>query len=75
MRTTLAIDDDVLTVARAMPRIEQRSLGEVISDLAREALDRPIPRGARNGIPLLDRGQAGLEVTLDLVNALRHDAG
>ncbi len=73
MRTTLTIDDDVLETAKAMARHENRSLGEVVSDLARKALQGPpqAPR-RRNGILLLpDRG--GPPVTLEMVNALRDE--
>ncbi len=73
MRTTLAIDDDVLTAAKAMAELQDRSLGEVISDLARRALQRPIPEGVRNGIPLLSSKSAGKPVTLEIVNALRDE--
>lgn len=38
MRTTLAIDDDVLAAARELSKIENKSLGDVISGLARAAL-------------------------------------
>lgn len=41
MRTTLDIDDDVLAAAREHAARERRSLGAVLSDLAREALRRP----------------------------------
>ena len=71
MRTTLAIDDDVLFAAKAMARQQGRSLGEVVSELARKALERPAPKGARNGLPLLGKAKGGAPVTLDLVNALR----
>lgn len=73
MRTTLAIDDDVLIVAKALARQQDRSLGEVISDLARRSLRRPQPDGARNGIPLLSSKPGTPPVTLETVNALRDD--
>lgn len=38
MRTTLNISDDVLFAVKDRARREKRSAGEVISDLAREAL-------------------------------------
>jgi hypothetical protein len=38
MRTTLAIDDDVLVAAKAMAAQQRRSVGEVISELARRVL-------------------------------------
>ncbi len=71
MRTTLAIDDDVLTAAKAIARHEHKSLGEVVSDLARRSLHPPQPPAERNGIPLLPLREA--PVTLDIVNALRDD--
>jgi hypothetical protein len=41
MRTTLSIEDDVLYAVKSMARREGRSVGEVLSDLARQALQAP----------------------------------
>ncbi|AEH87907.1 CopG family transcriptional regulator [Mesorhizobium opportunistum] len=72
MRTTLAIDDDVLLAAKAMARQQDRSIGEVISDLARQSLRRPQAGGERNGIPLLSaRPDDPPLVDLEMINALR----
>ncbi|WP_246718139.1 CopG family transcriptional regulator [Rhizobium laguerreae] len=49
MRTTLAIDDDVLIAAKAMATQQHRSVGEVISELARRSLRRPPSSGERSG--------------------------
>ncbi|MDN5852042.1 MAG: antitoxin [Actinomycetia bacterium] len=38
MRTTLSIDEDVLLAVKERARREHRTAGEVISDLARDAL-------------------------------------
>lgn len=38
MRTTLTIDDDVLLAAKERARRERRSVGEVVSELARQGL-------------------------------------
>lgn len=38
VRTTLEIDDDVVTAARELAASEHRSLGAVISELARRGL-------------------------------------
>ncbi len=73
MRTTLAIDDDILVAARALAAQQRRSVGDVISDLARRSLHRPQPGGERNGIPLLSPRTDAPPVTLDLVNALRDE--
>lgn len=72
MRTTLAIDDDVLAAARGLAARQKRSLGEVVSELARRALTPPSDTSrTRNGIPLLSRG--GTVVTAELVAQLRDE--
>ena len=73
MRTTLAIDDDVLAAAKSIARHRGKTLGEVLSDLARQSL-RPIgERTERNGVPLLPVRDPNALVTLDIVNALRDE--
>lgn len=74
MRTTLSIDEDVLIAARALAAQQRRSIGEIISDLARRSLNRPRARGERNGIPLLAPGEGAPPITLELVNRLRDEA-
>jgi hypothetical protein len=73
MRTTLDIAYDVLQAAKERAHLEQRTIGAVISDLARCALatrapDRATPYGFR---PFPKRGAI---VTNSLINRLR-DAG
>jgi hypothetical protein len=73
MRTTLAIDDDVLVAVKAIARQQRRSVGEVVSDLARRALRRPQAPTARNDIPLLPVSDEATLVTLETVNMLRDE--
>ena len=78
MRTTLAIDDDVLAAAQHMARRQRKTLGELISALARKGL-RAESAGAvvgavRNGIPLLPVRPDGGVATLELVNHLRDES-
>lgn len=73
MRTTLAIDDDVLTAAKAIAQQQRKSVGEVVSELARRALRRPCAPTSRNGIPLLPVSDPQAVVTLETVNALRDE--
>jgi hypothetical protein len=73
MRTTLAIDDDVLIAAKAIAQQERRSVGDVVSDLARRALRRPDSSAVRNGMTLIARGDERTVVTLETINALRDD--
>jgi hypothetical protein len=72
MRTTLAIDDDVIAAAKHLAAREQRTLGEVMTALARLGLSRQSPSSGaeRNGIPLLPVQPNARPVTLELVNQL-----
>ena len=75
MRTTLAIDDDVLNAARAIAAQTRTSVGEVISDLARRSITQATPDTwpeFRNGIRLLPH-RKGAVVTTEQINALRDE--
>ncbi len=73
MRTTLDIAPDVLEAARAIARQRGMTLGETVSDLARQALRRPAGASERNGVPLLTLRDPTVRVTLEQVNALRDE--
>jgi hypothetical protein len=76
MRTTLAIDDDVLAAAKHLAEREHKTVGEVISALARQGLTRS-RRGVkaeRNGVPLLPVRRGATPVTMELVNQLRDES-
>ena len=76
MRTTLSIDDDVLAAARDRARREGRSVGSVLSELARSALSGSVvPTDEHTDAflgfePLPPRGAI---VTNQLINNLRDD--
>ena len=79
MRTTLQLDDDVLAAARVLARQRRRSVGDVISDLARQALSGAVDGGAQNvlerrsGLPQLPVTACGGVVDLERVNQLRDE--
>ena len=74
MRTTVAIDDDVLAAARALAARQRRSLGEVLSDLARRGLTPPVSTpDTRNGLPTLPQSVDAGPVTTEIVNRLRNE--
>ncbi len=69
MRTTLDIDDDVLTAAKQLAEKRKSTAGEVVSDLVRQALTTSLipdeePR-YRNGFRLLPR--TGKIITSEMV--------
>lgn len=75
MRTTLAIDDDVLAAAKHLAARDRKSVGEVISALARQGLARVSGSALaqRNGVPLLPHRRGAAVVTPELVNQLRDE--
>jgi Ribbon-helix-helix protein, copG family len=77
MRTTLSVDDDVLFAVRELAKRERRSIGEVLSDLARQTLTGQFRTGANapsesfHGFePFPHRGPA---VSNDLIDQLRDE--
>lgn len=76
MRTTLSIDEDVLFAVQERARREKRTAGQVLSELARQALtgqtrQRTSAGRDRHGFqPLPHRGAA---VSNALVDRLRED--
>jgi hypothetical protein len=75
MRTTLTIDDDVLTVVKGLAARQGKTIGKVVSELARQSL-RPVAASGklRNGVPLLPVNANASPVTLEVVNALRDES-
>jgi len=76
MRTTLTVDDDVLQIVRDRAAREGRSVGAVLSELARDALNARAPHRAAADFygfhPLPSRGPP---VTNALIDRLREDEG
>lgn len=67
MRTTLNIDDDVLRAARSLADEEGCSLGEMISNLMRQAL-APDPRvDYREGFPVFRVRDGASPITPEMV--------
>lgn len=74
MRTTLQLDEDVLAAARALAARQGRTLGEVVSELARKGLapEAAAPRH-RNGIRLMPVREDARPTPLEEVNQLRDE--
>jgi hypothetical protein len=78
MRTTLDIDDDVLQAAKERARRENKTAGEVISELARIALTTTAPASPKASEPRSHYGirpfpKRGGVVTNELIDRLRED--
>lgn len=77
MRTTLSLDDDILLAVKERARRENRTAGQVLSDLARQALTHNYGApgsGEANGFhgfePFPHRGEA---VSNALIDRLRDE--
>ena len=73
MRTTLVIDDDVLLAAKAIARPRQRTIGQVVSELARNSLHPAVQCADEADIPPLPVRNPEAVVTMEIVNALRDE--
>jgi len=67
MRTTLTIDDDILQVAKHLAGAERRTIGEVISELARRGLRPEEPSTSNHGLPVFDVPKTAPPLTPEMV--------
>jgi len=81
MRTTLDIDDDILQAAKELARVEKKTAGQVLSELARKGLTQPAGFGEGAMPPYVMKdgwyvltGREGAVVTNELVERLIEDA-
>ncbi len=74
IRTTLAIDLDMLQTARKRAAARGEPLGKVVSDMMRESLATRAPASAyRNGIKLQPQRDFTRKVTVEDVDALLNE--
>jgi hypothetical protein len=73
MRTTIDLEDDILSAVEVLAQQQGVPIGKVLSDLARQALAKQDSVTERNGIPLFPiQPHAGI-VTMEIVNHLRDE--
>lgn len=81
MRTTLDIDDDILSASKELAKAAGKTAGQIISELARKALTQPMqhahyqveqPKAFYGIRPLPSRG---VVVTNALINRIRDEEG
>jgi len=73
MRTTLDIDDDILETAKVMARRRKSTAGQILSELARQALTPPKEYTIRNGVPVIPRRPGARLMTVEDVKRLQED--
>lgn len=80
MRTTLDIDDDVLSATKELARSAHKTAGKIISELARKALTQPSEAARSTHEPAAFYGirplpRRGGIVSNELVNRIREEEG
>jgi len=74
MRTTLDVDDDVLSAVKSLASSRHTTAGNILSELARKALSpssaKPVKK---NGFTLIPTRQDDVLITMELVNRLRDE--
>jgi len=70
MRTTLDLDADVLQAVKEIGALRGRTAGQVLSELARKALEAKRTYRVRNGVPVLPRRPGAPILTVERVNQL-----
>jgi len=76
MRTTLDVDDDVLSAVKELARFQKSTAGKVLSDLARQSILKDNKKvKMKNGFPVFrfPREGTGKLVTMEMVNRLRDE--
>ncbi len=73
MRTTLDIEPDVMGAVRSLAKQRGKTMGQVLSGLARKALAPGEPVQMRNGVPVFETVPGQSPATMELVNALRDE--
>lgn len=66
MRTTLELDDDVVAAARELAAMDRRSLGSVVSELARRGLT-PARITADGALPVIRVPEGTPPITPEMV--------
>ena len=65
VRTTLSLDAEVLAAARRIAQARSKSIGEVISELARRGLAGRAKVSAHKGFPVFQVPRDASPITLD----------
>ena len=70
MRTTLTLDDDVMTLVTRQAKARGLSLGKTVSDLVRRGLNAPTPSTDKGGLVVFRLPSDSPKVTTDDVRRI-----
>jgi hypothetical protein len=72
-RTTLQLEADAMKVAKAHAERHRLTLGQAVSELVRQAADRPLITDDRSGLRVLRLNRRSPKVTTETVDRLREE--
>ena len=72
-RTTLQLEEDAMAAAKAHAARHRLTLGQAVSELVRQAAERPLVTEDRSGLRVVRLSQRSPKVTAALVDRLRED--
>lgn len=83
MRTTLDIDDDILSASKELAKAAGKTAGQIISELARKALTQPLQSTQYTveepksfyGIRPFPKRPGGVVITNEMINRIRDEEG
>ena len=73
MRTTLDLDDDLVLVAKQLAEQRHTTMGRIVSQLVRKALEPRDAPQVRNGVPLFTPRTGAAKPDHTLINRLRDE--
>ncbi len=69
----MQLEADAMEVAKAHAALHRLTLGQAVSELVRQAADRPLVTEDRSGLRVLRLSRRSPKVTAELVDRLRED--
>lgn len=73
MHTTVDLEEDILLAVKQLAKQRGNTVGQVLSDLARQALTRRASVSKKHGLPLFPLQPDAGVVTPELINRLRDE--
>ncbi len=73
MRTALWIDDDVMQAVKSLAKIDDKTVGQVISSLARKGLAPRSQEATSSGFPVFPVSADASPITLEMVRRADDD--
>ncbi|MDC7221209.1 MAG: hypothetical protein PQJ59_14830 [Spirochaetales bacterium] len=65
MRTTINIDDDLVSTLKSMADLRKSTMGDVVSDLLRTGLERKTTYDFKEGLPVFEVREGARTISME----------